>query len=90
VRAGALNLESGTQEWLSQLRRELRIGAVRFSGDPEAGVPAAAEGNSLVLSQAHGPLYHLPSDQLPSACDLQQLNAMARALSRTVLTLANT
>jgi hypothetical protein len=89
TRASAVNVDGTTKDWMDRARREMRIDAVRFSGDLDGGSALAAEGNGLVLTAAHGPLYHLPADQLPAAVELPQLTAMARALSRTLMVLAN-
>lgn len=90
TRGSAISIDGSTREWMDALRHELRVDAVRFAGDATGGSALADEGNGLILNAAHGPLFHLPTDQLPAAVDLQQINAASRALSRTLLVLANT
>lgn len=89
TRGSALSVDGATRDWMERLRRELRIDAVRFSGDASGGTELGSEANGLTINAAPGPLFHLPTDQLPAAVDLQQINGTARALARTLLLLAN-
>ncbi len=87
VRQRLVRIAGSSEDLLELARRHLRTEHTHFDTDA-LELPAAASAPTLSYSAAPGPLYHLPSDQLPAALDVSQVSSVANACARTLFDMA--